>query len=247
MLAAFVCLGLWSPTDLSDTWTGDFVITIRGKGRVDKPKPSWADWDINRESRGTIIFDRTFKGAAIARTEDSKNLERYETWLADKHYAAQIKAHDAVHLYGPLFEAHNHRFDTSIFNCPPKSAPTPDGWQKAEIMLPILQLDYGKNEFLFEMPTIYGKGHVSEVRKFVKGDKKWTSTKPHEQIRDVLDFSMITGLNAGDDWAYIRGSFKKGQDTIDLSRKFTIKAKVGMLEPNPLQAEIKLVLKRIRK
>lgn len=214
---------------------------------MEGPKPAWADWDIDREVRGTFVFDRTFKGAGIARTPDSRNEARYETWLADKRNPLKMRVNDVVHYYGPLFEARNIRFDTSIFQCPPKSAPTEDGYLDGYIQLPILQLDYQTGEFLWEMPTYIAKGYDYFIRKFVKGDKKWVATKPLEVIGRPVDFTLTSGLNFGNDWAHVRGKFTKGQETIDLSRKFVVRAVTASLIPKPLNAEMKCVLNRVRK
>lgn len=108
-----------APPQLDDTWAGDFVVTIRGNGKKQGIKPAWAEWSMDREARGTIAFDRRFKGGGIARTPDSSNLDRYETWVGDAGGPVEMRVNDKVVYYGPLFEPRNIRLDTTIVQCPP--------------------------------------------------------------------------------------------------------------------------------
>jgi len=236
---------LMAPPKLTDTWSGEMVITISGKGRAEGVKPNWGEWDINREVRGTITFDRKFKGAGISGTPDSRNESRYETWVADSRGPVQMKINDSTIVYGPLFEPKNIRHDTTLVQVPPKGTTTLDGWMIGKYELPILQIDSKTGTYTYESPRIYAKGYTLFTRKFVKGPKDWTSKKPLVKEDFPIEYEVRFDLAQPDGWFKITGKFAPGQNEINLSRKFEFAPKLGASVTAPkLNAEMKLILKR---
>lgn len=244
MIAAIACLHLLNPS-LDDTWTGEMVFRIWGKGRVEGTKPSWGEWNIDREVRGTITFDRKFKGAGIARTPDSRNETRYETWVSDARLPIRMKANDTTIIYAPLHSPTNIRHDITVVQVPPKGTTTEDRWMIGKAELPILQIDHQSGTYIYESPRIYTKGYKQFTRKFVKGSKDWVSHAPLLQEEFPIEYEVRFDLAQPTEWFRLSGKFAPGQKEISLSRSFSFSPVLGASFPDQkLKAELKLVLRR---
>lgn len=244
MLAIITCLNLMT-APLEDTWTGEMVFRIWGKGRVLGAKPSWGEWDIDREVRGTITFDRKFKGAGIARTPDSRNETRYETWVSDARLPIRMKANDTTIIYAPLHSPTNIRHDITLVQVPPKGTATPDGWMVGKAELPILQIDYQSGTYTYESPRIYTNGYKQFTRKFVKGSKDWLAHAPLLQEEFPIEYEARFDLMQPTEWFKLTGKFSPGQKEISLSRSFNFSPVLGAsFPPQKLKAELTLVLRR---
>lgn len=247
MLTLLAALTLWTPgaPPLANTWTGEMVLRINGKGRAEGAKPSWGEWDINREVRGTITFDRTFRGAGIAGTPDSRNEKRYETWVSDARLAIKMKVNDRTVIYAPLHSPTNIRHDTTLVNVPPKGTTTEDGWMTGKAELPILQIDHQTGTFIYESPRFYTKGFRHFTRKFVKGSPDWVKNKPLVQEEFPIEYEVRFDLMQPTEWFKISGKFAPGQKEVVLSRKFKFSPVLGAsIKDQPLNAEMTLVLRR---
>lgn len=206
-------------------WKGDFTLTIKGIGNATGPGPSTGKWNILREAKGTIILDRTFQGAGIARTPDSKNTTRYETWISDSKRPIEMRMHDTVIVRGPMFAVNQIRRDTFHFDCPkdPKSSE----WQAGKVGSPILQFDYQKGIFEIEAPRIYATTQTYFRRDFVAGPKKWTDHKPIIEDKEELEFEVIHGLSQPKEWFRWTGPFKKDQREILFNGRFAFGPVLG--------------------
>ncbi len=244
MTACFL-IALLAPSfaPAATTWSGDFTITIKGQGKATGPGPSNGKWDISRECRGKIVFDRTFAGAGIAGTTDSRNTSRYEAWISDIKQPIEMRMHDTITVRGPLFAVNQIRFDTFRYNCP--EDPKSEAWQSGKVGSPILQFDYVKGTFEFETPRFFATTKAFFQREFVAGPKSWTSKKPIVEDKSELEFEIIHGLSQPRDWFKISGPFNRDQKEIVINRKFAFGPVLGASILNQkVYAEFKLTLKR---
>lgn len=241
VLSQLVCLAVTLP---AESWRGDFVIRIKGEGRVDKPVPCWGKWKIDREATGTIILDRTFAGGGLARTPDYNNKERYETWVANSKQPIKMRIKDEIELYGPLTAINEIRLDNWKYSCPvPASTET---WQLGKVAASILQFDKKEGRFEFESPRYYAKGNTNFLRKFVKGPPKWIATKPWHEDKDDTEMQIITGLNEPSEWFRIKGEYKPGQTEVKLSGKYGFTVPLGAaIKPPKVEATLELVLRKM--
>lgn len=227
---------------LVPNWTGEFVMTIKGQGRATGASPNFGTWKIDREARGSIALTKNRKGAGIARTPDSYNEERYEFWIAESRTPVKMRINDKVTIYGPLFSPKEIRDDLYLFQCPMQDSH--GEWAEGKVGSPILQFDYQEGKFLFEAPRIYAKARNYFQRKFVKGPKKWTDTKPIVRDETELEFEITGALNHSD-WYHQSGKFQKDQTEIVLTRKFDIRVNLGASVKAPkVEAEWTLVLRK---
>lgn len=226
-----------------EIWSGEFVFSITGKGKATGPKPNWGEWDINREAKGKIILSRTFRGAGLARSEDSRNEQRYETWVGETKEEIDIHMNDRIYVYGPLFAENQIRGDTYLYQVPKKGSES--RFAKGKVAAAILQIDFKTNTFTFESPRYYGTVFTSFKREFLKGPKSWTDKKPILKEEDALEFEMIHGLNQPDQFFRITGSFKEGQVQIDMTKNHPFTVPLGAsVKAQNLKAKFSLILKR---
>lgn len=231
------------PSAPAETWSGEFSISIKGSGSATGPGPSTGKWSIAREAKGTVVLDRTFRGAGIARTPDSKNLERYETWISDTKRPIEMKVHDLVNVRGPLFDPKQIRYDTFRYHCP--KDPNSTEWQAAKVGSSILQFDHKNGVFEFEMPRFYARAQTHFKREFVQGPKSWTSKSPIVEDREELEFEIIHGLTQPKEWFKLSGPFKAGQREIVIERKFNFGPPLGAsIQNQKVPATFKLVLRK---
>lgn len=227
----------------ASTWSGAFTITIEGGGIATGPGPSTGKWNIAREAKGTIVLDRTFRGAGIARTPDSKNLDRYETWIADTKQPIEMRIHDLVTVRGPLFAKNEIRFDTIRYHCP--QDPSSTEWQPGKVGSAILQVDHKTGKFEFDMPRFYARAQTYFKRDFVEGPKSWTSQKPIVKDEEEYEFEIIHGLVQPKEWFKLTGPFRPDQKEIVIERKFTFGPPLGSSILNQkVPAAFKLVLRK---
>lgn len=222
-------------------WSGDFTLTIRGEDKLDKP-PIRASWKVDRVARGRIVLDRMFKGAGLARTENSRDTSRYETWVADSSQPAEIRVNDSGTFYGPFFNPKKIRLDTIEWTCPARSAPG----AKGQVRSSILQFDYVKGTYTLEAPRIYTNCDTFTRREFVQGPPEWTG-QPPLMLEKGMDpaFEVIHRLVAPAEWTRITGPFRAGQTEIVLSRKFPFEWPLQTESYRaPLDAELTLVLRK---
>lgn len=185
------------------------------------------------------MLDHSFAGAGIARTTDPKNEARYSAWIADSKQPAELKVHDKVWVYGPLFSPQEIRDDVTTYDCPIEG----EGFAAGKVASAILQIDHQAGTFTLEAPRIYAKGNTRFIRKFVKGPPKWVATKPLDRTDTNIEFEIVTGLSH-ETWYHMSGPFKEGQTEIDLSRKVDFKVNLGASIKSPsVTGELKLVLK----
>lgn len=239
MLSALDSFAILSQTP-AGRWEGEFVLTITGSGKASGRAPNQGSWSVNRTARGTIVLDNSFAGAGIARTTDPKNETRYSSWIANSKQVAELKVHDRVWVYGPLFSPQEIRDDVTTYDCPIEG----EGYAPGKVASAILQIDHQAGTFTLEAPRIYAKGNNRFVRKFVKGPPKWVATKPIDKTDTDVEFEIVSGLNQPETWYRMSGPYKEGQTEIDLSRKIDFHVNLGASIKAPsVSADLKLILK----
>jgi hypothetical protein len=227
----------------SGSWSGEFTFVFKSEGKAAK-NTTTSYWKIDREAKGTITVDQRFKGAGIAGTKDSYDIQRYESWVSTIKRPIQMRIKEEVGIKGPLFSPDEIRRDTSRYTCPP----TGEGWQTGKVGSPILQFDRQEGTFTFESPRIFAKTHKYFRREFVSGPPKWMKNPTLINEEDDIEFEMIHELNQPDEWFKIAGSFKPGQTEVVLSRKFPFSAKLGSVILNQkIEGVFTLVLRWIPK
>jgi len=241
-IASVAALVLLQTNLPASTWSGEFTLTIKGQGRVANNVIN-ATWKVDRVARGTLVLDRTFRGAGIAGTPSARDTARYEAWVTDRRRPITMQVNDSGTFYGPLFSRDNIRQDTQRWQCPAKGSPDAAG----QVASAILQFDYEKGTFTFESPRLFARCDLYFRRDFLKGPKE-TVPKPSIMLEDRVDvaFEIIHRLNQPDEWRVMTGSFKPGQTEIVLSRTFpfTWPLQTEMFPGGKLEAELVLVLRK---
>lgn len=218
------------------------MLTIRGEGQLKQP-PCTGRFKIDREARGTILLDRRLEGAAIAGSPDYSNKTRYESWIGTKDMPIQMRVHDVIVGRGPLFAPNQIRLDTLTLKCP--ADPKTGTWETGELGWPTFQIDWQTGTFLWDAPRIEAKTESTFVREFIEGPKSWTS-KPALRQRELrLGYQIIYDLVQPREWFRIKGTIKKDQTEVVLSRTFPFRpSMMAGLKPPLLEARLTLVLRR---
>ena len=229
---------------VAESWRGDFTLTIKGQGRVANALII-GTWKVDRQARGTIVLDRSFRGGGIAGTESTRDTVRYQTWIANARQPIEMQVHDTGSFYGPLFSPKNIRLDTQRYTCPAPGRADARG----EVASGILQFDYQKGTVTFETPRIYSACEQYMQRAFVKGPPEWTAKAPI-MLQQGVDgaFEMVHGLVTPAEWVRITAPYTAGQTEVVLSRSFPFAwpLQTEMFPPGRLEAELVLVLRKTR-
>jgi len=110
LLPALACAS--SLTQSGGPLTGDLTLTVKGQGSFDDGTIK-ATWNVNRVARATVLLDRMFRGGGIAGTRDTRNTERYETWVANRSQPAHLDIDDSGEFDGPLFHSKTQPSETA--------------------------------------------------------------------------------------------------------------------------------------
>jgi len=221
-------------------WTGDLTLTIKGQGRLDDGTVK-ASWSVNRVARATVVLERMFRGGGIAGTPDTRNAERYETWVADRSQPAQLDIDDRGEFDGPFFHPRNHRRDTMRWTCPSKTQPRP-----GQLRASILQIDHQQGTVTWEVPRIFTACDLYVRFDFHKGlpDFVRNGTRMNEDGVDPA-FEVVHRLNAPKAWWHLTVPFKEGQTEVVLSRKLRFEWPLRTEGHRaPLDGELTLVLRK---
>jgi hypothetical protein len=241
-LAPMYALVLLQTPAPAGSWSGEFTLAIKGQGLVANSVIN-ATWKVDRVARGTLVLDRSFRGAGIAGTPNARDTSRYETWVTDRRRPIIMQVNDSGTFYGPLFGRDNIRQDTQRWQCPATGSSSATG----QVASAILQLDFQNGTFSFESPRIFARCDLYFRRDFVKGPKE-SAAKPSLMLENGVDpaFEIIHRLNQPGEWRVITGAFRAGQGEIVLSRTFafTWPLQTEMFPGGKLEAELVLVLRR---
>jgi len=241
-LIAFL-LGLACASALAQTggpWTGELTLTIKGQGSFDDGT-SKANWNVNRVARATVVLDRMFRGGGIAGTQDTRNTERYETWVANRSQPAQLDIGDSGEFDGPFFHPKNYRRDTMRWTCPSKTSPRP-----GQLRASILQIDHQEGTVTWEVPRIFTACDKYLRLDFHKGlpDFVKNGTRMNEDGVE-LEFEVVHRLSPSKEWWHLTVPFKAGQTEISLSRTLRFEWPLRTEGRRaPLDGELTLVLRK---
>lgn len=241
LLALLLALASASaPAQTGGPWTGDLTLTIKGQGSFDDGTIK-ASWNVNRVARATVVLDRMFRGGGIAGTRDTRNTERYETWIATGSQPAQLDIDDSGEFDGPMFHPKNFRRDTMRWTCPSKTAPRP-----GQLRTSILQIDHHEGTVTWEVPRIFTACDKYLRFDFHKGlpDFVKNGTRMNEDGVE-LGFEVVHRLTAPKEWHQLTVPFKEGQTEIVLSRKLRFEWPLRTEGRRaPLDGELTLVLRK---
>lgn len=228
------------------TWSGDFVLTIKGSGQVGKVVngiPMHSTWMVDRVARGRIVLDRMFKGGGIAGTPETRDTTRYETWIANSRQPLDMVVRDTGTYYGPSGTPTQIGLDVARFTCPAADARPGAG----QVRSGILQFDRVKGTFALETPRMFTRCETSVVRTPKKGPPDWMAKAPYDILTNKveIEFEVWHRLVPLPAWNVMTGPWTEGQTELVLSRSFTFQ----WMQPltgvaAPVQAELQLVLRK---
>lgn len=228
-------------------WTGEFTITMKGSGAIDRPLGGGGNmhvtWKVDRVARGRIVLDRSFKGGGIAGTPNTRDTLRYETWIADAAQPIEMIVSDTGSYLGPVGTPRQIGLDVARYTCPSKDGADP----KAQVRSAILQFDYEQETFQFEAPRFYSRCDVSYLRTPKRGPAEWMAKSPFDiESRPVeLQFEIVHKLAPLDEWRVMKGRFPKGATEVVLTRTMVFQWMNPIETPKaPVTAELQLVLRR---
>ena len=228
-------------------WSGELTLTIRGNGTLEEPLPGVGKlrttWKVARTAAGRVVLDHMFKGGGIARTPNTRDTLRYETWIADASQALVMQVSDTGTYYGPIpGSGLSVTLDLTRIACPTRTAKARAG----QIRSSILQFDYEKGTYTWETPRLFTVCDLTTTRAPKLGPPAWVNKPPFELESDTLplEYEMVHNLSWPDEWYHVTGSFKKGDTEIVVSRAFEFSWRHPLSKPAPVNAELVLVLRR---
>lgn len=221
-------------------WTGDLTLTIKGQGRFDDGTIK-ANWNVDRVARATVVLERMFRGGGIAGTRDTRNTERYETWVANRSQPAQLDIDDSGEFDGPMFHPKNYRRDSMRWTCPSKAKPRP-----GELRASILQIDHHEGTVTWEVPRIFSACDKYVRFDFHKGLPDFVKNGVQMNEDGVeLQFEVVHRLNSPKEWWHLTVPFKEGQTEVVLSRKLRFEWPLRTESRRaPLDGDLTLVLRK---
>jgi hypothetical protein len=221
-------------------WTGELTLTIKGQGSFDDGTLK-ANWNVDRVARATVVLDRMFRGGGIAGTRDTRNTERYETWVATRSQPAQLVIDDSGEFDGPLFDPRNYRRDTMRWTCPSRTAPRP-----GELRASILQIDHHEGTVTWEVPRIFTACDKYFRFDFHKGLPNFVRNGTQMNEEGVeLAFEVVHRLTSPKEWWHLTVPFKAGQTEVVLSRPLRFEWPLRTESRRaPLDGELTLVLRK---
>lgn len=249
-LALWVWLGVAQPAAAKDSWSGELTLTIKGSGNVQYPikempgGKSRVSWQVDRVARGRIVLDRMFKGGGIAGTPDTRNTDRYETWIADRAQPLELTIDDRGEYFG-FIAPQRVALDQIRFQCPMPDERHPTG----QVRSGILQFDRQAGTFQFETPRLIHRCATSHLRTPKHGPADWMA-KPPFDIRSnafELQFDVWHGLAPNEEWRVIKGRFAEGDTELVLSRRIVFQWMNPFLtadRPAPAEGQLQLVLRK---
>lgn len=229
------------------SWSGDFVLTIRGSGSDELAVPrlpggkARATWDVNRTVRGRMVLDRMFKGSGIAGTADGRNLDRFETWIAARPQVIDMEVDDHGTYFGIVSSGHPAQ-DKTVFKCPVPDERRPTGQLRSSI----LQFDKRQGSWTLEIGRMIHRCATSTLRTPQFGPPSWSSRPPFEQRPNAheLEFEIWHGLYPLDEYHQMTGPYRDGDTELVLTRDFTFHWARGLSAKAPVPARFELVLRK---
>lgn len=229
------------------SWSGDFVLTIKGSGVNEvavAPLPGGKarmTWAVERSARGRIVLDRMFKGAGIARTPDSRNTDRYETWVASGAQPLEMVVNDHGTFYGFIPSGHV-ALDETNYRCPMPDARHPTG----QVRSGILQFDRLTGTWSFETGRMIHRCATSKLRTPKHGPPDWLAKAPFDLLSNAfeLEFEIWHGLDPLDEFHLMTGKYAEGASELVLSRRFTFNWSSPFTEKAPVHGVLELVLRK---
>lgn len=230
-----------------ESWSGDFVLTIKGRGSDELAVPrlpggkARASWDVDRTVRGRMVLDRMFKGSGIAGTPDGRNLERFETWVATSTQVIEMEVNDHGSFFGIVSSGHP-ALDKTVFRCPEPEARHPNGRLRASI----LQFDKLKGTWTLETGRMIHRCATSTLRTPQYGPPSWSSRPPFEQrpYAHELEFEIWQGFYPLTEFHWMTGPHTEGATELVLSRDFTFHWARGLSAKAPVPGRLDLVLRK---
>lgn len=234
-----------------ESWSGDFVLTIKGSG--DKQYPvkglpggnARVTWNVDRVARGRIYLDRVMKRGGIAGTPDTHNAERYESWVGDRPQLLDLQVNDYGTYFG-FVGPQRVAFEETRYKCP-----MPDERRKTgQVRASILQFDRQQGTFTFETPRMIHRCATSKVRTPKHGPADWMEKAPFNVLpyEFELEFDVWKGLSLYEDhWTRLQGKHAEGRNEVDLSRTLVFDWPNPFLNAQnraPIKVDLQLVLRK---
>jgi hypothetical protein len=238
VLLAMACTS--APAQTGGPWTGELTLTIRGQGSFDDGTIK-ANWNVDRKARATVVLDRMFRGGGIAGTQDTRNTERYETWIPNRSQPGQLEIDDSGEFDGPLFHPRNFRRDTMRWTCPSRTGPRP-----GQLRASVLQIDHHEGTVTWEVPRLFTACDKYVRFDFHKGLPEFVrnGTRMNEDGVE-LEFDVVHRLSPSKAWRHLTVPFKPGQTEIVLSRTLQFEWPLRTESRRaPLDGELTLVLRK---
>lgn len=250
LLAAMAALGVSTAAVAKETWSGELTLTLKGSGNREYPVKempggkSRVSWNVDRLAQGRIVLDRMFKGGGIAGTPDTRNTDRYETWIADRAQPLELTVRDEGQYYG-FIAPQRVALDEIRFQCP-----VPDERHRVgQVRSGILQFDRQAGTYQFETPRLIHRCATSHLRTPKHGPADWMARPPFDIRSNAfeLEFDVWHGLNPSDEWRVLKGSYTEGATELVLSRRIVFQWMNPFLtaeRPAPVEAQLQLVLRK---
>lgn len=234
-----------------ESWSGDFTLIIKGSGSTElemKGVPGGkarTTWNVDRAARGRIVLDRMFKGGGIAGTPDTRNTERYETWIADSKQSLELDINDSGTYFGFFSDNKRVTLDEIHYRCPEPDERHPTG----QVRSGILQLDRQTRTYTFETPRMIHRCATSMLRTPKHGPAAWMAKAPFNLFSNAfeLEFEVWHGLNLLEAWSRMTGPYHENATELVLSRKFVFDWSNPLLDAQrraPVEGQLQLVLRK---
>lgn len=202
-------------------------------------------WNVDRVARGRIVLDRMFKGGGIAGTPDTRNTERYETWVANRPQLLDVQVNDHGTYFGYI-SPQNVALDEMRYKCP-----VPDArHQTGQVRSGTLQFDRKGGTYTFETPRMIHRCATSALRTPKHGPADWMAKAPFNLLHNEfeLQFDVWQGLTLFEDgWTQMKGKHVEGSSEVVLTRTLVFDWPNPFLTAQnrtPIKVDFQLVLRK---
>lgn len=227
--------------DVAASWSGDFEITVRGRGeRVVGPTRGTTIWRIDRAIRGRWTLARRSFAPGLANMPDRDNAARWVTWYFDTGSQGQpavARFDDELYREGNFAPDPNAATRSRDL----EAARTVEGDAPARSLGGMLQVDRVERRFWFQLPSVT----VRAATQWVADRRGRSLSLAYQHAEEVKDLEAIGfWLQMPAELSMITGPWSADAQTLVLSRRGTLTLPLVQDATAPVDFELRCELRR---